>query len=92
MYVYLIIKTLFYNINDFIVLQERDLFNRERAGGCYRTSAYFFAKTFVEAPILLCFPILFGTIAYWSVGFQPIAECFGVFLACLISFAAGKLM
>ena len=52
---------------------------------------FLLTKTLVEAPCLLSFPILFGTIAYWSVGFQPIAECFGIFLACLISFSAGKL-
>jgi ATP-binding cassette, subfamily G (WHITE), member 2 len=71
-----------------IFLQERDLFNRERASGCYRTSTYFLSKTFVEAPILLLFPLVFGCIAYYMVGFNPNPECFGVFIATLVTFAA----
>lgn len=39
---------------------------------------------------MLLFPCLFGIIAYLLVGFNPLWECFGVFLCTLITFAAGR--
>jgi ABC-type multidrug transport system permease subunit len=74
-----------------VFLEERNLVNRERAGGAYRTSAYFMAKTFVEAPFFLLFPLIFATIAYWMIGLQPSAGHFGIFLGNLVLFAAGML-
>ena len=71
-----------------IFLEERNLINRERAGGAYRTSSYFFAKTFVEAPFFLLFPLVFSCVAYWMVGFVPTAAAFGIFVGNLVLFAA----
>jgi len=70
-----------------LLLEERELYNREVAGGTYRTSAYFLAKSVVDAPLFLVFPLIFGTIVYWMVGFQPVGDCFGVFLLCLVTLA-----
>ena len=66
------------------------MFNRERAGGCYTTSAYFFGKVVVEAPVFLLYPIIFSCIAYWMVGLQPYLVCFGVFILLMVVFSAGS--
>jgi len=71
-----------------VFMEERNIFNREQQAGMYYTSAYFLSKTVVEMPILLLFPAVFGTVAYWMVGFQPHAEEFFIFIAALIVFAA----
>lgn len=71
-----------------VFLEERGLFNRERASGCYRTSTYFFGKLLIELPILLFYPLLFASISYWMIGLQPYANCFFAFSLTLVLFAA----
>lgn len=71
-----------------LFLQERELFHRERESGTYRTSSYFFSKTIVEAPLQLFFPILFGVISYWMIGFQSDPTKFAIYIAGLITFMA----
>ena len=71
-----------------VFLDERNLVNRERAAGAYRTSSYFFAKTFVEAPFFLLFPVVFSCVAYWMVGLVPTAANFGIFVGNMVLFAA----
>lgn len=70
-----------------VFLEERNLFNRERASGCYRTSTYFFGKLLIELPLLLFYPILFASISYWMIGLQPTATCFFSFTLTLVLFA-----
>jgi ATP-binding cassette subfamily G (WHITE) protein 2 len=65
-----------------LFLAERNLFNRERASGTYRTSAYYLSKCAVEGVFQLIFPIAFSFVVYWLVGLQTPA--FGLFLATLV--------
>jgi ATP-binding cassette, subfamily G (WHITE), eye pigment precursor transporter len=65
--------------------QEKVVFLRERASKTYRVGSYYLAKTLAEIPLIILFPALFGTIAYWIVGFRPTAEAFFTFLAIIIS-------
>eukprot|EP01097_Dermamoeba_algensis_P008191 TRINITY_DN535_c0_g2_i1.p1 TRINITY_DN535_c0_g2~~TRINITY_DN535_c0_g2_i1.p1 ORF type:complete len:502 (-),score=110.74 TRINITY_DN535_c0_g2_i1:891-2396(-) len=67
-----------------VFLLERALFNRENAAGFYRTSAYFIAKSLAEFPLLVVYPIIFGSIVYWMVGFKAHIENFLYFLLILI--------
>lgn len=63
---------------------ERGAVLREQDNGMYRTLPYFCARIMCDVPIKIVSPILFGSIAYWSVGFQASAEKFLTFLALLI--------
>lgn len=76
-----------------VFLQERDVFNRERAAGVYSTSAYFVAKNITDFPFQLVMPILFSLVTYWMCGFQDSVEAFGIFMlvVCLFSTVAASL-
>ncbi len=50
---------------------ERAVLNKDRASGAYRLSAYYIAKTTVEMPADLLYPLVFTVICYWGVGFNP---------------------
>eukprot|EP01095_Lingulamoeba_sp_RSL-Kostka_P006419 TRINITY_DN200_c0_g1_i3.p1 TRINITY_DN200_c0_g1~~TRINITY_DN200_c0_g1_i3.p1 ORF type:complete len:633 (+),score=155.33 TRINITY_DN200_c0_g1_i3:30-1928(+) len=71
-----------------LFLEERNLVNRERASGTYMTTAYYFSKVIVESPVLFLFPLMFGSIVYFSVGLINGLDHFLIFIACLIIFAA----
>ena len=60
---------------------ERPILGKERASGSYRLSAYFWAKSFAEAPLRLVFPTLYQVIAYWMVGVRDDAGVFFGFVA-----------
>lgn len=60
---------------------ERPILSKERASGSYRLSAYFWAKSFAEAPLRLIFPTLYQIISYWMVGVRDDA---GVFFAFVV--------
>jgi hypothetical protein len=47
---------------------ELAVLKRERAGGFYRLSPYFLAKTVVDLPLSMLYPLLFVNIVYWAVG------------------------
>eukprot|EP01080_Neovahlkampfia_damariscottae_P012084 gene12084-5577_t len=64
---------------------EKVVFLRERASKTYRVGSYYIAKTLAEIPSIIIFPLIFGTISYWLVGFKPTAEAFFTFLVVLIS-------
>lgn len=49
---------------------------RERAGGLYRLSAYFFAKSAADLPLSLAFPFMHATITYWFTGLQRTASAY----------------
>lgn len=74
------------SMNNF--LEERNIYQREQQAGMYYTSAYFLAKTIIEGPTLLLFPLIFGTISYWMIGFSSSAEQFVIFLFGIMTFAA----
>lgn len=44
----------------FLVLEERDLFQRERAAGDYTVIPYFFSKFLTELPGMFCFSLFFS--------------------------------
>lgn len=71
-----------------LFLQERDVFNRERAAGVYSTSAYFVAKNLTDFPFQCVMPILFSAVAYWMCGFQATIENFGVYTLTVVTFAS----
>ncbi|XP_045173292.2 uncharacterized protein LOC123534894 [Mercenaria mercenaria] len=50
--------------------------SKERAAGAYRLSAYYFAKTISELPLLFLMPTLFYTIIYWMAGLNGVQEFF----------------
>lgn len=60
---------------------ERPILGKERASGSYRLSAYFWAKSFAEAPLRLVFPTLYQVIAYWMAGVRDDAGVFFGFVA-----------
>ena len=49
---------------------ERSVFLREVNNEAYTVSAYFFAKVISEFPSGIIFPVLFGCIEYWAIGFN----------------------
>ncbi|KAJ2992483.1 hypothetical protein HDV02_003047 [Globomyces sp. JEL0801] len=63
---------------------ERRLVLRERAAGTYHVSAYFLAKNLVDAAIQISGPIVFSSIVYFMVGFQPVASKFFIYMAFMI--------
>lgn len=64
---------------------ERLLFLRERANGCYRTSAYFLSKAVSDLiPMRLLPPLILGSIVYYMIGYQPAVEKFLIFLFTLV--------
>ena len=56
---------------------ERAAVLREQENGMYSALPYFCARVLVDIPLKLLSPILFASIAYWSVGLQNDASRFG---------------
>jgi len=68
-----------------LFFSERLLFLRERANGCYRTSAYFLSKAVSDLiPMRLIPPLILGAIVYFMIGFQPKTDKFLIFLYTLV--------
>ncbi len=63
----------FYAVHDavFTFPSERSVLNKDRASGAYRLSAYYLAKSSVDLPIDMLYPLLFTLMWYWAVGFNP---------------------
>lgn len=72
---------------------ERTLSLRERAAGSYYVSAYFLAKTLAETIFQTIVPVLFSSVVYFLIGYQPLPGKFFIFLAfmCLCNAAAVSL-
>jgi len=68
-----------------LFLDERDIFKKERAAGLYSVSAYFMAKFITELPVIIIYPFIFSSIAYWMIGFQKDPVHFFLFCAGLIT-------
>jgi len=66
---------------------ERPFLLREYSNGMYGVIPYYFAKSFIDLPALLAFPISFGTIVYWMVDFQHDAGKYFIWLVFLILMA-----
>lgn len=63
---------------------ERSLSLRERAAGTYMVSAYFLAKSLIDALAQLITPILFSCVVYFLIGFETDPHKFFVFMAFMI--------
>lgn len=55
--------------------------------GAYSTLAYYLGRAIADTPFQFVFPILFGAIVYWLVGYQSNFARFLVFLAALVVIA-----
>lgn len=66
-------------------INDRLLFNREKASGTYCTSAYFLSSFTVEFPILLLIVLGYGCISYWMVGLDASITHFVYFLAIIFA-------
>eukprot|EP01135_Chromosphaera_perkinsii_P004233 Nk52_evm22s272 gene=Nk52_evmTU22s272 len=62
------------------VVEERLLFDRERANGAYRTAAYALSNWIVSVPFLAIIAVSFTSVMYFMVGLQNEADKFGLFL------------
>lgn len=60
-------------------LEERDLFQRERAAGDYSVIPYFFSRLLTELPGFVFFPLILCCIAYWMAGLNPDPGRFFIF-------------
>mmetsp|Transcript_26825 Transcript_26825/g.43807 ORF Transcript_26825/g.43807 Transcript_26825/m.43807 type:complete len:755 (+) Transcript_26825:191-2455(+) len=58
---------------------EKPVFAREYMAGLYDTASFFVSKVLVELPTNIFNPLLFVSICYWMIGFQPSAEKFFIF-------------
>jgi len=67
-----------------IFAAEKAVFIREYESGLYRLPAYFLSRTFVELPFKIVFPIIGGTILYWTVGYQDVATKYILFTFIMI--------
>lgn len=63
---------------------ERPVFLREVNNNMYGSSPYFWAKVISELPFSIMTPVIFGSIVYYLIGFNPAFENFVFFLIILI--------
>jgi ABC-type multidrug transport system permease subunit len=63
---------------------EKTVFMRERASRMYRLFPYYLTRSIAELPSQIFLPILFGSIVYWMVGFQPTFQKFILFIIILL--------
>jgi ATP-binding cassette subfamily G (WHITE) protein 2 len=63
---------------------ERAIMLRERQSGAYHVSSYFMAKTTVDLITQLWPPILFTCIVYYTIGYQPLARKFFMYMFFMI--------
>jgi len=62
-------------------IEERLVYTREHASGYYSTLPYWISNFLCELPILLVTVLIYGSISYWMVGFEPGIGPFTFFLA-----------
>jgi len=63
---------------------ERPVFLREVNNNMYSATSYFWSKVCSELPFAIFIPCLFGVIVYWTVGLNPEADKFLMFLLTLV--------
>lgn len=70
-----------------IVIGDRIIFKKERANGCYRTSAYYCASMFSDLlPLRIVFPLIYAIVVYWMASFVGDAEHFLKFILVFLLF------
>lgn len=52
--------------------------------GMYRTDVYFLSKTIAELPIFIIIPVIFTSVSYYLVGFNPDPNRFMVAVAVVM--------
>ncbi|GLG96976.1 Protein brown [Gryllus bimaculatus] len=67
-----------------VFCSELPVFMREHFNGMYRTDIYFICKTMAEIPIFIAIPVLFTSISYYLVGFNPSVDRFFVATAIVM--------
>jgi len=67
-----------------IFAAEKAVFIREYGSGLYGLPAYFLSRTFVELPFKIIFPIISGSIIYWTIGYQNVASKFLIMLTIMV--------
>jgi ABC-type multidrug transport system permease subunit len=77
------------------IIEDRLIFNRERASGLYSTRAYFLSTFLVELPILAGMVFGYSCIVYWMCNLRPDAGCFfffvlAVFLVLNVGFSLSQ--
>jgi hypothetical protein len=78
------------------LIEDRVLFQRERASGISSASAYFLSQFLVEIPILVAIVLLYGCISYWLVGlaatwFQFLFFLLTITLVIVVGFSAAQI-
>ncbi|XP_049807634.1 protein white-like [Schistocerca nitens] len=61
-----------------VFCSELPVFSREHLNGMYRTDVYFLSKTLAELPIFIVIPLIFTSVSYYMVGFNPDPQRFAV--------------
>eukprot|EP01103_Thecamoeba_quadrilineata_P005447 TRINITY_DN15243_c0_g1_i1.p1 TRINITY_DN15243_c0_g1~~TRINITY_DN15243_c0_g1_i1.p1 ORF type:complete len:644 (+),score=100.96 TRINITY_DN15243_c0_g1_i1:141-2072(+) len=69
-----------------LFLQERNVFNRERASGTYDTLAYYLSKCAIEGVFQLIFPIVYTFVVFWMVDLYT--PGFPIFIADMVTTSA----
>eukprot|EP00186_Timspurckia_oligopyrenoides_P002085 CAMPEP_0182443060 /NCGR_PEP_ID=MMETSP1172-20130603/1902_1 /TAXON_ID=708627 /ORGANISM="Timspurckia oligopyrenoides, Strain CCMP3278" /LENGTH=731 /DNA_ID=CAMNT_0024638225 /DNA_START=114 /DNA_END=2309 /DNA_ORIENTATION=- len=69
----------------FTLPSERGVIAKDRASGSYAMSAYYLAKTTVELPIDLVYPLFFCIVVYWMTGLSSTFYKFIVFIIVIIA-------
>ena len=83
---FLVVAVMGFCAFDFLpgLLNERDLFYRERASGTFRVSSYYLSGAVTGAPFSFVAVLIFCLIIYYPVAFNPSAEAFIYFIVALL--------
>ena len=70
-----------------VIPKDMAVFMREYLTSANRPSSYFLGLSLAEVPYQVLFPTIFGSIAYWLIGFAPEVSRFFVFIVTLVLMA-----
>lgn len=75
-----------------LLIEDQEIFSKEKNSNLYRFSAYFISKCIAELPLLVFFSVLFISICYWMVLFNDDAVTFLVFtlIVFLVTYASAS--
>mmetsp|Transcript_5117 Transcript_5117/g.15304 ORF Transcript_5117/g.15304 Transcript_5117/m.15304 type:complete len:565 (-) Transcript_5117:114-1808(-) len=64
---------------------EKEVIRKDRSAGAYCLSAYFLAKSTMEIPLEIIYPLIFGVIVYWMVELNPGVGRFFIYMLLLLT-------
>jgi len=64
--------------------EEKKIFNRERSSKTYRVTSYYLSKTIAEIPLMILWPIILASVAYYMIGLNPNVGRFFIFMGILV--------